>query len=104
MLKMDFTDTWGNSSHPINIDNINSPYGYIYRIFESSGFSGTSPTVVFGGNSYILIGFSSGLPTVYGVQMAFGYNGTDVAIRHHAYSESASWDAWRMLKSQSINA
>lgn len=103
MLKVDFTDIWGNSRHPINIDTIDNSNGYMYRIFESSGFSGTSPTVIFGGHSYILIGFSGGLPTVYGVQMAFGYNGTDVAIRHHAYGESNSWSTWRTLKSQDNN-
>ena len=94
---------YGTDGNFINIDKINKSIGYIYHILEQNDFSGTSPlSTIGGGNSYILIGFShiepsSQLPA-YGVQIAFGFGGTKIAIRNKSYQPGGGqWGAWTQV-------
>ena len=94
---------YGDADNPINIDKINNNTGYIYRILVGEGFSGTSPhTVIGGANSYLLLGYSvinaaSQLPS-YGVQIAFGFSGNIIAMRHASYAPAGNaWGAWEAI-------
>lgn len=82
----------------LNIDTINNEVGYIYRIVVYNNPLGTQPIAILGGNAYILIGFSainSQQKPYYGVQIAFGFGGDKIAIRHAQYNSSGStWGAW----------
>lgn len=95
-----FTDkVYGQNGNVINIDRINNSFGYIYRVITGSDFSGTSPiSVIGGGNSFLLIGFSQVTANnliQYGVQIAFGFGGTKIAIRNRNYVASGGeWEAW----------
>ena len=85
----------------INIDRINNPNGYIYRVITGTSMSGTSPSsTIGGGNAFLLIGFSqyTNSKLYYGVQMAIGFGGNKIALRNANYnSNGTSWSAWRAI-------
>lgn len=89
---------YGQNGNSINIDRINNSKGYVYRVITGSDFSGTSPiSVIGGGNSFLLMGFSQVTNNLiqYGVQIAFGFGGTRIAIRNRNYVASGGeWEAW----------
>lgn len=98
--KVSCNKEYGYSDSPINIDMINDRTAYMYSIAESDGFTGTSPTSIIGGNGYLLIGRSGINDGVlrFGVQLAFGFGSSKIAIRYANYKVSgASWSAWREI-------
>lgn len=101
--KLIITNSFG-SALPINIDTINNPNGYIFRVVQSSGLSGTSPLGILGGTAFLLIGFSeintdTNLPK-YGVQIAIGFRSPIIVIRRAGYdSEGTAWGAWKTINS-----
>lgn len=98
--KVSCNKSYGYSDSPINIDMINDQNGYMYSIAESDGFTGTSPASIIGGNGYLLIGQSGINNGVlrFGVQLAFGFGSSKLAIRNANYKVSGtSWSAWREI-------
>lgn len=98
--KVTLSQMHGYSENPIDIDMINERDGYIYYIAEKEGFSGTSPISIIGGEGYLLIGASGVNDNTlrFGVQLAFGYGSSKLAIRNAPYRQSGStWSAWREL-------
>ena len=87
----------------LNINLINNSNGYIYRMITSDG-SSASPTSILGGNAYILMGFSDVNTATggvgYGVQMAFGFGSSKIAMRNCNYNSSrtGSWSAWKAIE------
>lgn len=100
MDKLELTKVYGTLDNPINIDTIFNEIGYIYRIFVSGGVYGTLPDTV---NSFLLMGFSSVYndgAVIYGVQIAFGFDGC-IAIRNAYYAAAGtSWSTWRYIYGQ----
>lgn len=72
-----------------NIDNIDGSNFYIYRCREDN-ITGSKPNV--GSNAYILMGFST---ANYGVQLAFGFGSSKIAIRNKPFA--SSWSAWTYI-------
>lgn len=80
------------SGTAINIDNIEAPLGYVYRINMTGSYtSGTLPD--FGsGNGILLIGFGM---SVFGAQMAIGFGKRQIAIRNKPFN--GAWNPWVYL-------
>ena len=91
---------YGEPQYPIDIDNINNQYGYIYRcISTGSGFSGTYPSVL-GSNGFLLIGFSyiHNNKLIYGVQIAIAFGVPKIAIRNCGYTPTGgTWSEWSIV-------
>ena len=81
-----------------NIDKINNSNAYFIRCYVED-VSGTLPITVLGGNSFILMGFStitSNSKVMYGIQLAIGFGSNKIAVRNVNYNvDGASWNAWR---------
>lgn len=98
--QIELTKLYGEEETPINIDKIDKPNGYMYRIITtSSGFSGTAPNI---GNGILLIGLSKILSSnekpQYGVQIAIGISVPKIAIRNRSYiSGGDDWDSWKYI-------
>lgn len=102
---------YGYADKPLNLDTIDLPYGYIYRIIDDTGLTGSKPfSAAGGGNSGVLMGFSSytdGLK--YGCQTFFGFNQPVIVCRNAAWTSSgATWGTWQgvgtsMLQLLNIN-
>lgn len=59
---------------------------------------GTLPTLILGGNTFLLIGFSNivNQKPRYGVQLAVSFGSNKIAIRNAQYIEGGgNWSAWR---------
>ena len=88
-----------NNIKTINIDTIENSIGYILRC-QDSHLQGTPPTSVLGGNTFLLIGFSSivNQKPRFGAQLAIGFGSNKIAIRNAQYTEGGgSWSAWRTV-------
>ena len=83
----------------LNIDTIQNQNGYILCC-QNTYLQGTSPTTVIGGNTFLLIGFSSivNQKPRFGAQLAIGFGSNKIAIRNAQYTEGGgSWSAWRAV-------
>lgn len=88
-----------NSTKTLNIDTMQIQNGYILRC-QDTYLQGTPPTSVLGGNTFLLIGFSSIINQKprFGVQLAIGFGSNKIAIRNAQYTEGGgSWSAWRAV-------
>ena len=91
--------TYGSTANPLNIDTISGMYYYL--CVNDGGLSGDLPiTLLGGGSTFLLIGFSHNVTYGYGygVQMAIDFTDSSIAIRNSAYN-SGSWGAWRKIAS-----
>lgn len=83
-----------------NIDEISNPNAYFIRCYVPE-VSGTLPTTVIGGNTFLLSGFSycvSNLKVAYGVQLAISFGSNKIAIRNAPYNENGGkWNDWRII-------
>lgn len=92
-----FSTTYGTDDIPLNINSINNATGYAIRCYAGNGLSGNLPTAIIGGNSFILIGFSTikNEKIIYGVQIAIGFGSSKIAIRNAPHNANGSaWNAW----------
>lgn len=98
--KLSLLSCYGYSDTSINIDTIDNEFGYIMCIINQTGFSGTYPSGL-DGNRALLIGMSkitsNNLPQ-FGVQIAFSFGSSKIAIRNVGFSESGSaWGDWTYI-------
>nr|DAP89844.1 MAG TPA: hypothetical protein [Bacteriophage sp.] len=98
--KVELNTVYGaNNIKTLNIDTIENSIGYILRC-QDSHLQGTPPTSVLGGNTFLLIGFSSivNQKPRFGAQLAIGFGSNKIAIRNAQYTEGGgSWSAWRAV-------
>ena len=98
--RVELNATYGASStKTFNIDMPQIQNGYILCC-QDTYLQGTPPTSVLGGNTFLLIGFSSIINQKprFGVQLAIGFGSNKIAIRNAQYTEGGgSWSAWRAV-------
>ena len=101
-----FNETRGSTiANAIDIDQIDQPSGYIYRIIHGIYCYGTWPSQCVG-NALLLIGFSSINPFEeypnnlrFGTQVAFGFDTSSILYRHTNYNSAGNkqWGEWKLV-------
>ena len=93
---LSLTKLYGDPSTPIDIDNIKEPNGYVIRVINGTGFSGTWSSL-FSSNAVMIMGFSeiSSAKLLYGVQIAITFGAKKLFIRNALYNASGTtWSDW----------